>query len=188
MNKINSKGKLINPSEGIRSGIYSFVLAMIVSLSWVFIDVILSVFWKNNFIYGLIILALLITLFYLRLVGLWRWKQELASDFSGFCKVLFFVILTFVMSSLASYSIVNKTAPWAYTQMYGQPAELILTAQKKSFVGGKGCSTFLYFKEKSINRICISSSKFPDTEFKAKLIGKQSKLGFLVQSIEVEEP
>lgn len=79
--------------------------------------------------------------------------------------------------------------PWIYTRLNGQPAELILTAQKISFTGRKGCHTYLYFRADNENKICIRSSqdKYPDTEFKAKLIGKQSKLGFLVQSIEVAE-
>lgn len=189
MSKVNSKGRLINPLESILSGIYLFIFAMIASLSWVFIDFISSNFWQENSIYGLIVLALLITFCYLRLVGIWRWKRQISSRFSGFLTRLFFVVMAFLMSSLASYSITNKTLPWLYTKVSGQPAELILLAQKKSFIGGKGCQTFLYFKRKSVNRICIPNnmSKYPDTEFKAKLIGKQSKLGFLVQSIEVAE-
>ncbi|TEU29353.1 hypothetical protein [Alkanindiges illinoisensis] len=178
---------MINPSKGIQFIIYSF--GLLASLSWFFIDFISSHFWQENFIYSFIFFLLLITFFYFQIFRITGWKTQLSPNSSGTLTILFFGSITVLMIFLASYSIAKKTVPWIYTRLNGQPAELILTAQKISFTGRKGCHTYLYFRADNENKICIRSSqdKYPDTEFKAKLIGKQSKLGFLVQSIEVAE-
>lgn len=152
-----------------------------------FADFIASDFWYINFKYYLVFLTVALCLLYLYSIGIARWAGKLCQTLSGFFKLLFFILFLVVASSLLSVPIVLKNLPSLYTKLLGQPTALILVTKKYVLKTNKGHQAFLYFENNEELRIHADQNKYPDTEFKAKLIGKQSKLGFLVESIEVVE-
>lgn len=170
-----------------RSGLFIFVVFSSGVFGSLFVDFIASDFWQTNFKYYLVFLTVALCLLYLHIIGITRWAGKLCQTLSGFFKLLFFILFLLVSSCLLSVPIVLKTLPSLYTKLSGQPTALILAAKKHVFKTNKGYQAFLYFEDNKELRLRDNQSKYPDTEFKAKLIGKQSKLGLLVQSIEVAE-
>ncbi|ONG42081.1 hypothetical protein BKE30_00825 [Alkanindiges hydrocarboniclasticus] len=174
-------------AEVRRSGVFIFVVFASAAFGGLLVDFITNDFWQENFEYGLVFLTIVLCILYLHMIGISRWAGKLCQTPSGFLKLLFFILFLLIASCLVSFPIVLKTLPSLYTKLLGQPTELVLAAKKHIFKTNKGYQAFLYFENNEELRIQSNHNKYPDTEFKAKLIGKQSKLGFLVQSIEVVE-
>lgn len=186
---------LLSESEKSRTGTYILVIGIVpASIAFIIgrnsIGFTESAFWKEFFIYAFIGTAALIASVYLCFIV--EGKKLLQSSI-GSMKGLRFLGLTVVLSLFASHAYMKLLIPELYTQLVGQQAEMVMIAKKELGTGGKSCGAYLNIRHAigsgNVDRICLNENinKYPEYEFHAKLIGKQSKISFLIKSIEVAE-
>lgn len=108
-----------------------------------------------------------------------------------FISLVFQLLGTCFFALLLSWIVVQNAVPTVVTKVLGESYQSIGLIKKNYDSRSKRCHYKVEVKLTGFsNSICAKKDTFdelPDNEFKAKLIGKQSKLGFLVQSIEMAE-
>lgn len=151
-------------------------------------NLIINEFWSKYAIYLSLILTIIFGLVFFKIYVKNSFNEYLIEN--SWIGLLGTIGLVFLLTYLPVRGLVLLSIPVFISQHFGMDYSKQTILQKYD-KGGKNCHYYVVNGTENKSKLCISIfqyDSFPSQPFKAKLIGKQSKLGFLVQSIEVEEP